>query len=96
MKAKDNNKLPKVQGKGLKAKMRKAIFILLSSIRIMTPSTDATANNKEIVKEQEYTTNMPKDKRDSFAKSLKTIVSNENISERINENIIDDVIEKRR
>lgn len=94
MKAKDNNKLPEVQKKGLKAKIRKAIFIFLSSMRIATVSADTTKG--EVVEETKYNTTMNEDKREHFAESLKTNVSNENVSERTNENIIDDVIEKRR
>ncbi|MCI8640774.1 MAG: hypothetical protein HFJ59_02725 [Clostridia bacterium] len=91
MKKRDKNKLPEVQRNGLKAKIRKAIFILLSSMRIATVSADTTKG--DVVEEQEYTI-MNEEKRDQFAESLKIIT--ENVSEKINEKIIDDIIEKRR
>lgn len=111
MKAKDNNnKLPEVQKKGLWAKIRKAMFIVVSSIGLTTLST-GVAKPQEVAKEVETESTIDEDKREHFAESLKVIVNNKNINERINENIseinerrnkklnenmIDAVIEKRR
>lgn len=99
MKAKDNNnKLPEVQKKGLMAKIKKAMFIVFASIGLTTVATGTA--NREVVEEQEYTTNTSKEKKDRFAESLKIIVDseeiNEKVDENINENMIDAVIEKRR
>lgn len=104
MKAKDNNnKLPEVQKKGLMAKIKKAMFIVLSSIGLTTISTSAT-KPQEVFKEVEVESTIDEDKREHFTESLKVIANNEEIKEKVNENIngrinekmIDSVIKKRR
>ena len=87
MTERDNNKLPDIQHKGLRAKIRKGIFIVLSSLGIATLATGSSHGRVEKdLKNVEY--NIDKGKRDDFVNSLKTKTNNERI--------IDEVIKSRR
>lgn len=82
-----NNKLPETQSKGLRAKIRRGVFILLSSVGLATLVTGSSHSKEEkYAKSIEY--NMEKGKRDDFVNSLKT--------ETNNERIINEVIKSRR
>lgn len=84
---KDNNNLPVVKNNNFRTKMRKAIFIILSSLRIASsigPTVDASAktNAEETI---EY--NDRQNRREKFIEGI-TI-------RKINENIVNQLVERR-
>lgn len=87
LKEEENHKLPEEQEMGLKAKIGRALFVFLTSIGIVT-SYAYNVKHGEIDKNVKMESNIDREKRNRFIKSLKTVTSNESI--------IDEVIENRR
>ena len=83
MKAEDNNKLPE-KSRGLKAKIRRTMLILLSSVGIITQVNSDSHRGEFKITKMESNIDEGKKQRDNFKESLKTLTSNESI---INERI---------
>ena len=89
-KDKNNNNLPVVQNNNFKTKIRKAIFILLSSLRIATSIDPTTTYAKEKTNiEKTMDSHDRQNNRDKFLNELKVDVSKNN------EKIVDELVKSR-
>lgn len=84
MKKEENNKLSENQSQGLKAKIRRGILIFLSSIGIATLVTNIP--RREEPKGTKVESDIDREQRNHFIKSLKTVKNNESIIDEIIEN----------
>lgn len=83
---KEDNKLPEKQSKGLKAKIRRAMLILLSSVGIITQVNSDSNREEPKITKMESNIDEGKKQRENFKESLKTVTSNESIINGIIEN----------
>ena len=86
MKEEENEKLPEEPKLGIKSKIRRLMFVFLTSIGLVS-SYAYNVKHGEIDKNIKMESNIDREKRNRFIKSIKKITS---------EGIIDKVIENRR